>query len=108
MTKRVEENEKLINSIPKTMSGNKDDVMVRIKASEHQILIDISKSLAALADYHRFCDDELTDADLYVRDHMLIEFMQSCLESGTGIDTPVEEWYEAWQKKLKELEERHG
>ena len=48
-----------------------------------------------------------TESDLYVRDHMLIEFIQACVESGTPIDIEVEEWYEAWRNKLKELEGRH-
>lgn len=48
--------------------------------------------------------DEVKEADLYVRDHLLIQFMQICVESGTPIDVEVEEWYKAWLKWLETKE----
>lgn len=48
------------------------------------------------------------ESDRYVRDHLLIQFMQNAVESGTPIDTEPEEWYKAWIKWLKEREESHG
>ena len=46
----------------------------------------------------------IKEADQYVRDHLLIQFMQSCIESGTPVDVDVEQWYDAWKQWLKERE----
>ena len=47
----------------------------------------------------------MTDADVYVRDHLLIEFMMDCY-----IENPptIEELYSDWIRWLKKQEERNG
>lgn len=101
---RVEENRIWIESIPSRLTGSLEDVSRKIEAYKLQALIDISKSLAIIASDK----DIAVEADAYVRDHMLIEFIISCIESGTPCDMEIEDWYDAWQKKLKELEENHN
>lgn len=49
--------------------------------------------------------DECEEADLYVRDHLLIQFMIS--HYMTIIEEP-ENIYTEWQRWLKKQEERHG
>ena len=102
MVNRIKENQELVDSVPHRLSGTMEDVARKLEAYKLQALIDISKSLAIIASDK----DIAVEADAYVHDHMLIEFIISCIESGTpyGIDT--EEWYGAWKKRLKELEER--
>lgn len=53
-------------------------------------------------------DEVIKEADEYVRDHLLIQFMQICIESGTPISIDIEEWYKAWISWLKEKENEHG
>ena len=100
---RVEENRIWIESIPSRLTGNLEDVSRKIEAYKLQALIDISKSLAIIASDK----DIAIEADAYVRDHMLIEFIISCIQSGTPCDIEIEEWHDAWQKKIEELEAKH-
>lgn len=47
---RVEENEKVIQSTKTTFHGKTDDVLCQIKGQELGVLVDISRSLAIIAD----------------------------------------------------------
>lgn len=47
---RVEENEKVIQSTKTTFHGKTDDVLCQIKGQELAVLVDISRSLAVIAD----------------------------------------------------------
>ena len=49
--------------------------------------------------------DECKEADLYVRDHLLIEFMLQYVELEHSY---IEEFYEEWINWLKRTEESHG
>ena len=47
---RVEENENMIQSTKTTFHGKTDDVLCQIKGQELGVLVDISRSLAVIAD----------------------------------------------------------
>lgn len=51
---RVEENEKFVANVPESFSGSTDQVLMREYAAILGALVDISKSLAIIADY---CND---------------------------------------------------
>lgn len=98
---RVEENRIWIESIPSRLTGSLEDVSRKIEAYKLQALIDISKSLAIIAS-----DKDITvEADSYVRDHLLIEFM---IERKYHPFTDVEDMYSDWKEWLKESEEKNA
>ena len=47
---RVEENENMIQATKRVFNGKPDDVLCQIKGQELGVLLDISKSLAVIAD----------------------------------------------------------
>lgn len=49
----------------------------------------------------------LVDSDIYVRDHLLIQFMIHYMTCYNYYHTDIEEVYKEWQKWLKEQEEKH-
>ena len=103
---RVEENEKWIRSVPRTMSGNREDVMARIASTKLQAFIDISRSLAIIANSYETTTD-IREADLYVRDNLLIQWMLNFLNIDHEQHTNIEDIYHMWLDWLHEKEAEH-
>lgn len=49
----------------------------------------------------------LSNSDVYVRDHLLIQFMVHYMTHYNIYNTDIEEVYQEWIKWKKEQEERH-
>ena len=90
---RVEENSHLKFKPDMAMKVN------AIECANVKFLEDISRSLAVIADsMDKDNDDGITEAELYVRDHILIEW---CMEN-LSVGGNIEDTYEQWQSWLKE------
>ena len=94
---RVEENSKLQYGNIRYTNSNGTEV------AKVKFLEDISRSLAVIADALYKEEDDAREADLYVRDHLLIEWgMDNFVIGGNPEDT-----YERWRDFLENRRAQH-
>lgn len=97
---RIEENEKLLNSLPVTFTGNKEDLQIKAELCRIKIDADISKSLAMIADS---LARETELEDLHLRDNLLIGWIlkhKDYITSGRIQEFIYNEWKKDMGDKL--------
>ena len=102
---RIEENAKLKFKPDMAMKVN------AIECAKVKFLEDISRSLAIIASDYEPAEpeqDPCDEADLYVRDHLLIEWLLSDIgRSRARYDHDTEQIYEDWMEWLSKKEAQH-
>lgn len=95
---RVEENKEWMDRQPKTFTGSTEDIDVKLKMCVYTTLLDISRSLAMIADGGKANES----SNNYVRDKLLIqwcvEHISNCSEEYVLDET--EHLYEKWMNDL--------
>lgn len=96
---RVKENEEWMERQPKTFTGKSEDIDLKTKMCIYTALLDISRSLAVIAD--KMAGEDKNASDAYVRDKIMIDwFMDYYIPLCSDENLMKEEVYRKWMNDM--------